>query len=190
MTSALESTASLIQRARNGDGRAREQLAARYLPLLQRWAHGRLPAQARGLQETNDLVQVTLMRALDRLEFFESTREGAFLAYLRRALMNQLRNELKRAMRDPRALESVEIADPAPPLLARYVDVEVVEAYETGLATLPEATQEAIILSLEFGMSHRQVAEAIGSPSANAARMTISRGLARLAKAMSAGSDR
>jgi RNA polymerase sigma factor (sigma-70 family) len=187
MTSALESTASLIQRAKKGDGQAREQLAARYLPLLQRWAHGRLPAKARRLQETNDLVQVTLMRALDRLDFFESTREGAFLAYLRRALMNQLRNELKRSMRDPQAITAADIADSATPLLALYVDIEVIEAYESGLATLPEATQEAIILSLEFGMSHRQVAEAIGSASANAARMTISRGLARLAKVMSEG---
>jgi RNA polymerase sigma-70 factor (ECF subfamily) len=183
-TSSLDSTVALIDRIKAGDGAAREQLVARYLPLLQRWAHGRLPAHARGLLETGDLVQVTLIRALGQLDGFESRREGAFLAYLRTALMNLLRNEIRHAALGPDASLPVEVADTRAPLLEQMIGREVIDDYEAGLATLPETMREAIILRIEFGFGHREIAQAIGSPSANAARMVVSRALVRLAKAM------
>ena len=46
-------TTTLIQRIRSGDECAREQLFQRYLPLLQRWAVGRLPSHARKLADTD-----------------------------------------------------------------------------------------------------------------------------------------
>jgi RNA polymerase sigma-70 factor (ECF subfamily) len=180
----LDTTAALIQRVKAGDPAAREQLVARYLPLLQRWAHGRLPGDARGLLETADLVQVTLMRALNNLETFEPRREGAFLAYLRTTLMNQLRNEIRRSARDPDREIPEDVADSRAPLLEQMIGRDVIDAYEAGLASLPANLQEAIILSVEFGLSHRELAEAIGSPSANAARMVVSRALVKLSKAM------
>jgi RNA polymerase sigma-70 factor (ECF subfamily) len=180
----LDSTAVLFGRIKAGDSSAREQLVSRYLPLLQRWAHGRLPAHARGLLETGDLVQVTLVRALDQLDRFEPKREGAFLAYLRTALMNVLRNEIRRSARDPGAPLPEQIADDRGSLLEQMIGKEVIDAYEEGLATLPETMQEAIILKIEFGFGHREIAEAIGSPSPNAARMVVSRALVRLSKAM------
>src|SRR5206468_605262 len=65
--SVLESTATLLARLRKGDLAARDRILARYRPTLQRWAHGRLPSRARGLVDTDDLVQITLIRALNRL---------------------------------------------------------------------------------------------------------------------------
>src|SRR5690606_2412050 len=103
MTEKLESTASLLAMVKGGDEAARERLCALYLPMLMRWAHGRLPPQARGLAETCDLVQATLIQALAQLGRFESRHEGAFLAYLRTALLNNLRNEIRRGMRHPSA---------------------------------------------------------------------------------------
>lgn len=167
-----------------GDPAAREQLIARYLPLLRRWAHGRLPPNARALLETGDLVQITLVRALDRLDTFVPRREGAFLAYLRSTLMNQIRNEIRRSARDPNGELPVDMAEERPPLLEQMIGRDVIEAYESGLERLPARLQEAIILSLEFGLSHRELAEAIGCPSANAARMVVSRALLRLSEAM------
>jgi RNA polymerase sigma-70 factor (ECF subfamily) len=157
---------------------------SRYLPLLQRWAHGRLPAHARGLLETSDLVQVTLVRALEQLDRFEPRREGAFLSYLRTALMNVLRNEIRRSVRDPNAPLPEQIEDARGSLLEQMIGREVVDAYEAGLAALPETMQEAIILKIEFGFGHKEIAEAIGSPSPDAARMVVSRALVRLSKAM------
>jgi RNA polymerase sigma factor (sigma-70 family) len=189
------STATLIRRVRSGEPGAREQLIARILPLLNRWAHGRLPSSARGLMDTGDLVQVTLVRAMDRLDQLDSQREGALMAYLRRALLNQLRNEIRRSGRE-RNREALEnggferFSDDRPSPLEQMVDRDVLDAYETGLATLPKTSQEAIILSVEFGYSHKELAEAIGSPSPNAARMAVSRALLKLAKAMEQASMR
>jgi RNA polymerase sigma-70 factor (ECF subfamily) len=181
----LESTALLLARVREGDLAAREALFHRYLPLLQRWAHGRLPSHARGLADTGDLVQITLVRALHRLEEFEPRREGAFLAYLRQALLNALRDEIRRAGRRPGGAEVDEsIPDPRPSGLEEVVGRETLERYEAALAALTGEQREAVILRIEFGYTHEQVAEALGKPTANAARMVVSRALLRIAEAM------
>jgi RNA polymerase sigma-70 factor (ECF subfamily) len=180
----LESTAQLIQRIRGGDAGARELLVARFLPLLQRWAHGRLPRAARGLSETDDLVQVTLIRAIQHIDGFRSEREGALLAYLRRTLLNELRDEIRRSVRRPSGGAPADLPDRSPTLLDEIIGRETIEAYEAALAALPETHQEAVILRLEFGYSYPQIAEATGSPSSNAARMTVSRALLRLSEEM------
>ena len=97
-----ESTASLLARVRDGDDAARSRLVVRYLAILRRWAHGRCPPRARPLLDTDDLVQTTLLRALERVTRFEPRREGAFLAYLRTILMNEIRMALRRVDRAPR----------------------------------------------------------------------------------------
>jgi RNA polymerase sigma-70 factor (ECF subfamily) len=181
----LESTARLLARVRDGDGAARETLLGRYLPILTRWAHGRLPTRARGLADTEDLVQVTLIRALNRLEEFEPRREGAFLAYLRQALLNALRDEIRRSARRPGGEEPDEsIPDPRPSGLEEALGRETLERYEAALTTLTEEQREAVILRIEFGYTHEQVAESLGKPTANAARMVVSRALLRLAEVM------
>jgi RNA polymerase sigma-70 factor (ECF subfamily) len=181
----LEATAVLLERVRGGDARAREALVARFLPALRRWAHGRLPAGARGLADTDDLVQVSLLRALDRVDAFEARREGAFLAYLRRILLNAVRDEVRRARRRPaEPMADLDPAEDAPSQLERQVGREVMETYEAALARLTPAQQEAVILRLEFGYGYAQVAEAMGRTTANAARMLVSRALVDLARAM------
>lgn len=178
-------TAELLDLVREGDRTARERLVARYLPLLRRWAHGRLPVHARGAVDTDDLVQVSLLRALDHVESFEARREGAFLAYLRRILINAVRDELRGAARRREWGELPEsLSDPTPSLVEQVVGRELVERYEAALAELSEEQQEAVILRVELGYTYREVAAAIGIPSANAARMRISRALVRLAEAM------
>jgi RNA polymerase sigma-70 factor (ECF subfamily) len=184
-SSELETTSDLLARVRAGDGAARERLVARYLPLLRRWAHGRLPFSARGLADTDDLVQVTLLRALDRVEEFEPRREGAFLAYLRSILLNAIRYEIRRSVRLPGGAKLGEnVADPEPSPLEQAIGRDLLDSYETALATLPEDQQEAVILRVEFGFTHEEIAAATGSPSANAARMRVSRALVRLAEAL------
>ena len=180
----LDSTAALINRVKTGDQDAREQLAARYHPILMGWAHGRLPSGSRAMADTADLVQVTLLRVLDRMGAFEPRREGAFLVYLRRTLMNLLRNEIRRSFQDPQQLVNEEVEDVRASLLDEIVSREVMESYEAALAQLSEPMREAVILRLEFGFSHREIADAIGSPSPNAARMLVSRALEKLSRAM------
>jgi RNA polymerase sigma-70 factor (ECF subfamily) len=181
----LESTATLLTRVRAGDEDARERLVVRYLALLKRWAHGRVPPRARRLADTDDLVQATLVRALNGVGRFEPRREGAFLAYLRKILLNQLRTALQRADAGP-PLQSLpdrlEGARPSP--LEEAIGAEAMDAYEAALASLTEDQQQAVVLRIELGLSFQQVAEATESPSADAARMLVARGLARLSERM------
>lgn len=178
--SGFECTTELLARARAGEGEAREQLLARYLPRLRRWAHGRLPGYARGDADTDDLVQVTLIRVVNRLGDFIPEHEGAFLAYLRKALLNTLREEIRRTGNRP----SRAPLDASIPQIQQRVGSDVLQSYETALATLGERDREAVILRIEFGYSHREIATAIGSPSPNAARMTVARALIQLAEGM------
>jgi RNA polymerase sigma factor (sigma-70 family) len=181
----LDSTAVLLVRAQSGDSAAREALFARFLPVLRRWAHRRLPSGARALADTDDLVQVTLVRALNRIPELEPRQEGSLLAYLRRILLNAVREEIRRSASRG---EHRELADDLPDARASVVDEvvgrEKMELYERGLAALTEEQQEAVVLRVEFGYSHQQIAEAMGKPSADAARMTVVRALVQLAKAM------
>src|SRR5262245_30980085 len=100
-----ESTVRLLERYRSGDSEALERLFSRHLPRLQHWASGRLPRWARDLADTQDLVQETLLQTFNRIDAFEPTREGALQAYLRQAVMNRIRDEIRRKGRRPAAVE-------------------------------------------------------------------------------------
>jgi len=179
----LDSTAELLAQARDGDDAAVDRLLRTYGPLLERWAHGRLPASARGLSDTMDLVQITLVRVLNKLETFESRHPGAFLGYLKRSLLNNLRNEVRAASSRPRGEppeENLPASGPSP--LEQTIGVRALEAYEAALAALTDDQRAAVTLRLEMGCRHEEIAAILGKPSANAARMLVARGLVRLAE--------
>ena len=185
-----ETTLALLARARTGDRLALEAMAARLLPRLRRWAAGRLPAWARDLAETDDLVQETLANVLDRLSEFEPRHEAALSVYLREALANRLRNEIRRAVRHPPA-DGIEAIGERPALspspLELAVTGEALRRYETALATLTPEDREAIVGRIEFHYSFEELADAWGKPSADAARMAFKRAVSRLAEAMQHG---
>lgn len=181
----LESTATLLVRARQGDIPARERLFARYLPILTAWAHRRLPRGSRDLLETNDVVQVTLLRAFIRLEDFQHRGEGSFLAYLRHILLNAIRDEIRKMPRAQRrtALPD-DMPDGGPTLVEELVGRETLRRYEAALGRLPEEQQEMLILRIEMGFTYQAIAEAMQKPSPDAVRMKIARALVALQKAM------
>lgn len=180
-----ESTAILLQRIREGDSAARDRLLERYLPVLRRWAHGRLPAKARGFADTDDLVQITLVRVLKQLERFEPRHEGAFLAYLRRILINAMRNEIARAATRGKQEEVGEaLPDPGPSPLESALGRDLLDRYEAAFAMLGEEQQEAVFMRVEMGLGYEAIAEAMEKNSANTARMIVARAVAQLAAMM------
>lgn len=183
-----ESTFHLIERARAGDQAAVERLFARHLKPLQRWARGRLPQWARDLAQTDDLVQDTLLQTFRRIGDFEPRRVGALQAYLRQAVLNRIRNELRRRGRRPDAtgLDDVELDDADSPL-ARAIGREAVERYERALERLKPEEREAIIAKVEMGYTNEELAEVLGKPTSEAARKTAHRALLRLAEEMERG---
>jgi RNA polymerase sigma factor (sigma-70 family) len=184
----LESTFDLVERAKTGDGDALNRLFARFMPALRRWASGRLPRWTRDLMDTDDLVQETVLRSVKRIEAFESRHEGALQAYLRQAVVNRIRDEIRRTKRSPIATELDENqSDGTTSPLDAAIGQEAVERYEAALARLRPEEREAIVARIEMDGSYQEVAQALGKPSADAARMAVSRALLRLAEEMNRG---
>jgi RNA polymerase sigma-70 factor (ECF subfamily) len=178
---ALESTIDLLARARQGEERAVGQLFERCLPALRRWARGRLPHYARDLSDTQDLVQETILHTLHRLDSFEPRHQGALQAYLRQAVANRIRDEIRRVVRRPIAVELDEAQpDVAPSPLEHAIGRQGVERYEAALQRLRPRDREAIIARVELQQSYEEVAVALGKPNANAARVAVTRALAKL----------
>src|SRR5687767_10054213 len=181
-------TIALLARVRAGDSAALNRLMDRYLPRISRWASGRLPSWARDVSDTDDLVQDTLIRSVANLNNFDARGEGALQAYLRGAVMNRIRDEIRRRQRIPAhdPLDSTIPAQVRSPLEAA-IGSETVAKYDRALERLDAETREAVIARIELGCSYAEVADLMGKPSADAARMTVSRALVRLAEEMRRG---
>ena len=178
-----ESTVELLARARAGDAAALDEVFARAIPLLKRWASGRLPRWTRDMIDTDDLVQETVVNTLKHIDVFEYRADSALQAYLRQAVMNRIRNEIRRAMRHPApsALDSA-AQDAGLSPLEELIGKQAVEAYDDAMTALEPDEREAIIGRIELGLSYAELATAMGRPSADAARMAVARAMLKLAK--------
>lgn len=184
-TDALTGTLELLEQFRQGDTKARDALVERSLPKLRKWARGRLPQWARSLADTQDLVQDAVMRALPRLESFESRHPGALQSYLREAVQNRIYDEVRKVSNRPGVDElSEEMPDLGPSPLEQAIGKQGFDRYEKALRTLKPADRDAIVARIELQQSYDEVAIALGKPNANAARMAVTRALARLIEAM------
>jgi RNA polymerase sigma-70 factor (ECF subfamily) len=178
-------TSDLLDRARAGDAEALEQVFARHLPGLKRWASGRLPRWARDIADTTDLLQDTLVDTLKRLDRFEYRGDGALQAYLRQAVMNRIRNEFRRlARRGVAGTLDSGLEDQGTSPLEAAIGQQTLARYEAGLQRLKPEEREAVVSRVEFGLSYDELAEVLGKPTANAARMAVVRALLRLAQEM------
>ena len=119
---------------------------------------------------------------------FEPSREGALQAYLRQAVMNRIRDEIRRTARRPGRVELEDTkADPGRSPLEQAIGMEEIERYESALARLKPEDREAIILRVELGYSYEEVARMLEKPSYDAALKATKRALVRLAKEMAGG---
>jgi RNA polymerase sigma-70 factor (ECF subfamily) len=183
--SPLESTFSLLEKARAGDRDALDRLFARHLPPLRRWARGRLPQWARQLADTDDLVQDALTRTFKRIDEFEPRDVGALQAYLRQAVINRVRDELRRSGRRPPSadLDALGLEGGDSPL-AQAIGREAVERYRQALDRLRPVERELVIARVEMGYTYDELADMLGKPTADAARKAAQRALVRLAQEM------
>jgi RNA polymerase sigma factor (sigma-70 family) len=184
----VESSFDLLERARTGDQAALDALLARYLPRLQRWASGRLPRWARDVADTQDLVQETLIQTFRKIEGFDNRGDGALQAYLRQAVLNRIRDELRRAGRRvaPSELDTG-LEDGGLSPLDAAIGQQAVQRYDRALEVLRPEERQLVVARVEFGFSNEELARAFDKPSANAARMALQRALLRLAAEMKKG---
>jgi RNA polymerase sigma factor (sigma-70 family) len=183
----LTSTLDLLGRARAGDQDALNELFKRNHAPLRRWARGRLPRWTRDLRDTEDLVQETLAQTLKHIDSFEYRHEGALQAYMRQALINRVRDEVRRVNRYP-AVGGLEDADQhavqAASPLEEAIGTQALERYEAALGRLRDEERELIQARVEMQQSYQEIATAHGKSSADAARMAVTRALVRLAEEM------
>jgi DNA-directed RNA polymerase specialized sigma24 family protein len=106
------------------------------------------------LSDTQDLVQVTLVRVLSHLEGFEHSGGGSLLGYLQQALLNVLRNEIRRSRRRGEHGELPEelAADEAESPLAHAAGRKASSA-TSALAQLTGNQQELIVMRMELALT-------------------------------------
>jgi RNA polymerase sigma-70 factor (ECF subfamily) len=131
------------------------------------------------------MVQEALANTLRRLPEFAPRRQKALQAYLRQAIRNRIRDELRR--HDRRAplvrIDNLELAAPGS-LLDETIERDNLARYQEGLGRLAEPDRELIVARLELGYSYAQMALATGRSSEDAARMALKRALVKLAEEM------
>jgi RNA polymerase sigma-70 factor (ECF subfamily) len=176
-------TQDLLQRAKTGDEAALQALMTRYRPRLERWASGRLPAYARSLFDTGDLIQETLLRALEGLDRIEVRGPGMFQAYVRQAILNRIRDQVRWARKRPDGGITERIEDRAPSPLESAIGADLLDQYESALAQLSEDERRLIHLRVELDFSYPEIA-AIMERTPDGVRMAAQRALRKLAKIM------
>jgi len=183
-----DATSRLLQRAKAGDGEALNQLFARHIPALRRWATGRLPQWTRDITDTQDLVQETVLQVFKRVESFEPRGAGALQAYLRQAVRNRIRNEFRNKARKP-AFENLDEEAPGdhPSPLDAAIRQQQLDRYDAALSRLTEQERALIIARVDVGLTYEEMAVEFDKPSWNAARMATARALLRLAEELRCG---
>jgi len=171
----LLSTRSLIAEARAGNEKAVDLLCRRYVAAFQRWARIRLRAEGPDVPDTDALVRHALRRALRRPDARDALRTGRLLGALRQGILDEARETLS---------PTGGAVSPSRSPVEERVGVDALARFERGLAGLEPPDREAAIARIELELDYPQIAELLGEPGPDAARATVSRALARLARAM------
>ena len=178
-----DSTATLVTKARHGDRSAENEIARRQLAQLRPWAHGQLPQAARSFGDTEDAVQETVMRMLDRLATIDVSRPGGLQAYLRRSFKNRLIDSLRRSSRRPVRQEPLDaIADPRPSADAQLLARETVARFRAAFDHLRPIDRALITAWLDREWNYEKIARALKKPSRDAARVAVRRACERLSE--------
>jgi RNA polymerase sigma-70 factor (ECF subfamily) len=197
-------TVQLVQRAQGGEGAAREALFARYGERILAIARARLGARLRGVLESGDILQEALLEALRGLERFEMRDESSLIRWLATLVEHRItaragyHGAAKRSAsvvpldgvpEDGSAPGDRSRPEPASPRAGPRTELEGREsaaAVQEALAELPEMQRELVLLRDYAGTSWAEAAEAVGAPSAAAARMMHARALVRLGELLRA----
>ncbi len=175
----------LFRDAQRGDADALDRLLRRWTITLRRWAHGRLYRAARGIRDTQDLVQDALIQTLKHLPRLRFDNRASLLAYVKTALRNGIKNEVRTAHRRPPHAElgaTLSTGDPSP--LDAAIVRDDMARYQRALARLSKDERRAVVARLEWGLTDRELAAVLRKPSVAAARMAATRAIRRLTRLM------
>jgi RNA polymerase sigma-70 factor, ECF subfamily len=186
---------ALLCAARDGDKQAAGALLERYRSPLHAAAAAALPPELKAKLSASDLVQRTFLDAQRRLDAFQGESPEMLAAWLRAALLNKLRDELRR-FSSPGRTAAAEVSLDADSRMRKGLASESSGPFEKAsraeeqerlsacLAGLPPNYQEAILLRHRDNLSFGEMALRL-TLSENAARKLWVRAIAELRKVMS-----
>ena len=140
-----------------------------------------MPRGSRGDFDSKDLVQEAALRMLKRRSLFEPRHAYSVHAYLRRTVLNLVRDEARRHSRRPQVVAICEDlpCDQTGPLEITLRQ-ERRARYEKALRTLRPKDQRLIAARIEGEQHVNEIARIFGLPSSAAARVAVARALSRL----------
>ena len=131
--------------------------------------------------DTDDFVQLAMLRTLRRLPYLAAGETGTLQPYLRRVLTNLVRDHTRTMGRGPTflPLEDDDYSYESSPVKG-LIASEVITRYRAALATLSRRERTALRARIERGLEYREVARCAGCSSPGAARVMVGRALARV----------
>jgi RNA polymerase sigma factor (sigma-70 family) len=129
-------------------------------------------------------VQNAVLQTMRRLHVFQPESNKALAAYLRRAVLNQIRDEHRSLKRHGIVVElNDSLVAPVPSPFDETSLEETLRRYRAALATLRPKDQQLVVAHIELGYSHAQLGcMTVRTP--NAARVALRRALERLTEHM------
>jgi RNA polymerase sigma-70 factor (ECF subfamily) len=166
------STFALLEKARTGDREALSRAFEKYQRRLAVLVHFKLSPRARALEEVEDIVQETLLRAFRDIDRFSYQSPGSFLRWLSAIADHAIVDRVRYQGRERRAGDAVPLrsaSNPAGPEPADFrtpsrlfAQQEAVERLLERLAALPEEYRKVILMAKIEGLSTAEIAQQLG----------------------------
>jgi len=152
----------LVERLREGEIGAGEELARRYYEPLMRYL-----TRVTGREHlAEDLFQQTWLSVLDHLDRFDPGRSGGFKAWLFRIATNKANDHWRSRGREKSAKAGLRLVTdetlPAPG--ERLEATEQQQKLQWAIDQLPEAQREVVLLRYYSGLKFVEIAELLGCP--------------------------
>jgi len=134
-----------------------------------------------------DLVQDACTGALRQLPDLDGRDPARVDSYLRRAIRNRIRDEVRRArLGEIVTSEGLDLADGRPGPHEAAVESEERRRFRSALLALGTDDRQLVVGRVDLKLDYAQLARATGRDSAEAARFAVRRALLRLAREIGA----
>lgn len=149
--------AGLIERAQQGDTKARETLLEQYRPYLLLLARTQVESWMQAKVDPSDLVQQSLIDAYQDLAAFRGSTEPQWRAWLKQILVNNAYDVARRLNAAKRRQGAEQRIDPAADSQVAGLDVPADEASPSRVAVQQEDHDRLIGAIAQLSPEHQQV---------------------------------
>jgi RNA polymerase sigma-70 factor (ECF subfamily) len=146
----------LIRRVLAGDGAAYEPLVRRHRDAIFRLAY----RMTRNAEDAGDLTQEAFVQAYTHLGTFRA--EARFSTWLYRIAVNLCLTHQRAVAREAPGDADDRLPDAREDSLATLLGAERNRALDDAIRTLPPQQRATLVLRVQQGLSHREIAEVLG----------------------------